>query len=58
MDKKKRTPLILCVGQGHQQMMELLIGAGKSIHAADRLYLEHETKLIDRKKYNNINDRK
>lgn len=35
MDKKKRTPLILCVGQGHQQMMELLIGAGSKVNAQD-----------------------
>lgn len=31
VDKTKRTPLIMCVGQGHQQMMELLIAAGRSL---------------------------
>lgn len=39
-------------------MMELFIGVGKFIYVVDWFYLEYEIKLIDRKKYNNINDRK
>lgn len=35
VDKTKRTPLIMCVSQGHQQMMELLIAAGSKVNVQD-----------------------
>lgn len=30
-DKDKRTPLIICVSQGHTRIMEVLIAASKSL---------------------------